>query len=1608
MQKERGRLQRQMGREPIERIEPRTPGKRYKEAEAKEATPPPTRGAYSTKPQEPLTTPESIKQTETGRQIQHSKFGAVVESPDQTGVRKGQLRVTDGEGNAHIIRNPRIAGNREASFVKKEETAKPAEPPDIAAGISRLARTPTSPVEISKLRQEFPGLSKPDFDAEMAKLNESGKIALLHHDHPASLSESQRESMVKIGDDYFTAVTMREAAPSLENVPRVVVQALKQLNEIDINRARVEATGAEYELKAIDAQRKAGDDKARELIEQAKAQAAKNGWDWNEVVAMARKQEGLDENWHTPEQASEYARIREKVERRRADRAERETRLAEMKPESPIKPKPKINYAIPDEAMPELSRPSRPPLKPKAEVVKAEPAPVKTEPKAETPKAEPKTAAPDTQAADDLIASFRRVAPTKISPEFQEMEGRSYRNDAYKLEQEIRKLEGAKKRTKLGGDKYNELTNKIADLKVKHKAALKEKGEIDAFRQQVAAEEYFERAKTREDKLAALIRIGENRNDFALRDKAKNALNEAIPARAVEIAKEMKAPADAFTGDDARQIFNRATESYWGGFDVDGAIREVFKRRQATIEFDQAKTAAISEIETLTELTDAERKAAIEKVNTASSQEIVRYAVERAKDASEAQIEMRSIAEGVAKGAKIPKPEDVAASVNKQKPDKKTGLTPLQETYLLESLKSKLPQLNRAEGVIIKVPGDGKFTVKDRSQANNLAYRMTGKPLEKGFITTVKPLPSPNMPSLTRTTPKTRGAYPVDAEGVVPIDEYRIGGAGNLSDPTTQKESGWAVATLEDGRAVYSDGHVMALGKPPAKHSTNKSVKASQMNDIWTGSKFKKADEPVAFYTVEDGKIPYVAFKSGQVINAKYFDHIMEAHPNGTWAEYRFKDKPLMARLVNDEPVALLAPLDTKGVKLPEDVQALIKPSTESKGHIMGAGLGSLQGMFERGAKPAPDQTGVAKGFIKVTDASGKTFITEKPKGRFVEPKPPKPPQAPKTPPKPTSGAPASRDVRWYDYLKSPLSNLNYKGTYERIAGQTGKEISDAFKRAQLAIARDEGSRGRQIQELENTLRGYKAQLREDGKPGLANWLDEHVAALHDPDSAFRGLVGFLKKFQYDWKLRHNPRSIVVNELQSLQTLWPHLTTREFLKIAKDARRKETRARLEDLASRESGGKVEEMETEKKKWLPDVFSKVSTTNRIMGHLAGELMADRMGLTGEAKATLAADWAKKVEFDNSRWNVPPLFRGRLASVIGQFKPFMVKNLERLHADWTETPMGSETGKLARRSKMILGQLAIGGARSVLVPGIKEIGGVLILGGLANAFMKSGMEEDTANKAAETLYFGLPGLVEQDLSSSMMLLDSPFGNTPAEKAVNMLGPTASLIFKAWKEGETMATAKDTSQKSRDDKVEESAVRLAKAATPYAKTVESVVSLAGTGKAPKLRLGKDEVERTMPEAIGHALMSTPLRQTKFYEEEDAFDWQKRMLGQPMKPGRLGSFGNALDAELKKHNLDYSRVDEIPGDTEKSHQLRSGKVERWMKQYGGALVQSPRYRILPADQQKAAIETLRRRVGGEANSKQPRMSHLSPHEIIQSVRKSAAGKPERDRKKIIVAPEQ
>jgi len=153
-------------------------------------------------------------------------------------------------------------------------------------------------------------------------------------------------------------------------------------------------------------------------------------------------------------------------------------------------------------------------------------------------------------------------------------------------------------------------------------------------------------------------------------------------------------------------------------------------------------------------------------------------------------------------------------------------------------------------------------------------------------------------------------------------------------------------------------------------------------------------------------------------------------------------------------------------------------------------------------------------------------------------------------------------------------------------------------------------------------------------------------------------------------------------------------------------------------------------------------------------------------------------------------------------------------------------------------------------------------------------------------------------------------------------------------------------------------------------------------------------DFIEAYQREGLGSAAKLTP-----GFFGVGVQDYEKR-------PGYLQPLGETLDSELDRHKLKFGYVNSIPGDTEKTHRERTERIERWLKEYGGNLINHPRYKSMTESQQKEALQTLRDRIGAEANQKAPALYNLTEWKIIRSTLESERRKPARDRQKIVVAP--
>jgi hypothetical protein len=216
---------------------------------------------------------------------------------------------------------------------------------------------------------------------------------------------------------------------------------------------------------------------------------------------------------------------------------------------------------------------------------------------------------------------------------------------------------------------------------------------------------------------------------------------------------------------------------------------------------------------------------------------------------------------------------------------------------------------------------------------------------------------------------------------------------------------------------------------------------------------------------------------------------------------------------------------------------------------------------------------------------------------------------------------------------------------------------------AQVEIETGGANRVQVLESLGDSVEYYAHQFEASGQPGLAEAVRRHVARIEgkpsameielgnvirstplkniikEPDTAFRDVLGVLRSVNHALRVRWNAKSVAVNELQPLLTLWPHAKTSDFAQAMVMARKPAFRKRLAELGVFESGSKIEGVSNTAapgaKGWITNPFAKASETNRAVGYALGEIEGKRARLAGEALHRRALDWAKQTEFDNSQ-------------------------------------------------------------------------------------------------------------------------------------------------------------------------------------------------------------------------------------------------------------------------------------------------------------------------------------------------------------------------------------
>jgi hypothetical protein len=136
----------------------------------------------------------------------------------------------------------------------------------------------SSVAEISRVIRAV-GYPKATVKQVLVRLNEKGIVALHRHDYPRSLAPAERKLMIRIGSDYFNAVSMRKRNPEKKSKSKTVLKktgrALKGFAQGALSAAsQIFGAGAE----ALNPVRRKVRNKYIDLVIKGQAKKTPQGW----------------------------------------------------------------------------------------------------------------------------------------------------------------------------------------------------------------------------------------------------------------------------------------------------------------------------------------------------------------------------------------------------------------------------------------------------------------------------------------------------------------------------------------------------------------------------------------------------------------------------------------------------------------------------------------------------------------------------------------------------------------------------------------------------------------------------------------------------------------------------------------------------------------------------------------------------------------------------------------------------------------------------------------------------------------------------------------------------------------------------------------------------------------------------------------------------------------------------------------------------------------------------------------------------------------------------------------------------------------------------------
>lgn len=389
--------------------------------------------------------------------------------------------------------------------------------------------------------------------------------------------------------------------------------------------------------------------------------------------------------------------------------------------------------------------------------------------------------------------------------------------------------------------------------------------------------------------------------------------------------------------------------------------------------------------------------------------------------------------------------------------------------------------------------------------------------------------------------------------------------------------------------------------------------------------------------------------------------------------------------------------------------------------------------------------------------------------------------------------------------VKSKATKSKFASALTKRAGVTGYEedpvkVASAYTRQIF--------RAIHLSRLSGQVEKAARDLRRQGKPIAAEYLESNLKYLWGKapgnfskqvdNLAMRLPVvgqyvhpGFLERSGSRMRgiattgaLKISPRYHVVNSLQTLQTLWPDAPS--------NVPRSRATAWLDSHAGKSARdrfgvrflmrGKHESWEIEHNRIFSAIYNPktVEKITDVAPAIRPEARNQEVawatyyldGLDKGMTENDANDYAFLMGNIHSQFfymtsNQPGLLRNEAIKTFGgQWKRFSIQNLEY--------GIGAlQNKRYSSFTRWVGMQLILGGLKPALrVAQIAAAPAAMVglINNLEDEEIRVGLQKQFGNKMGNMIFYGMPALVNADLSASFNMIDMPFGNTPEEQLFN----------------------------------------------------------------------------------------------------------------------------------------------------------------------------------------------------------------------------------------------